>query len=142
MEDTATLGYCRNVLSFIYCGACTSSEISSFGSVGEGCSSHPRKTFTHNAKHWSHVGRPLLPCSLCIHLWHHAALTANRRVIPRKVARDNSGCSQSMTVESDLGPVSMDVGSMHWAAMCAPTEMFLHPVTMCCDVSCCPQMGY
>ena len=80
--DTVTLRCCRTVLSFMDWRACTRPEISSFGSVGEGCSSHTRSTFIRNAQNWSHVGHPLLLCCLCMQLWDHAALTADHSVIP------------------------------------------------------------
>ena len=62
--------------SFMDFRACKSSEISSFGRVGVGCSSHPYSTFIHGAKKWSQDGRPIRPFILNIHVFNHAALTA------------------------------------------------------------------
>ena len=89
--DTTTLGCCITVLSLMDCSACTSRVISSLGSVGVGCSSHPHSTFIHSARNWSHVGRPIQLCSLCMHLWDHAALTTDHSVTPRGLVRDSSG---------------------------------------------------
>ena len=54
----------------------------------------------------------------------------------------NSGCSLNITVGSVSGPSSVDAGPTHWAAMWATTEMYLCPVTTCCEVSCWPHMEH
>ena len=90
--------------SFMDCSACTSSEISPVGRVGVGCSSHPRSTFIHRVRNWSHDGRTMRAFIFTIHLWDHATLTADHRVIPNGVVRDSSGWSHRMTVGSVSGP--------------------------------------
>ena len=110
MLETATLGCWSTVWSFMDCTACTSSEISRAGRVGVGCYSNPRSIFIHSVRNWSHHGRPLRALIFTIHLWDHAALTADRRVVPNGVVRDSPGWSHRMTVGSVLTHNSWQLG--------------------------------
>mmetsp|Transcript_1973 Transcript_1973/g.3678 ORF Transcript_1973/g.3678 Transcript_1973/m.3678 type:complete len:286 (+) Transcript_1973:1532-2389(+) len=142
VDETATRGCCRTVPSLMDSRAFISSVISSVGRMGDGCSSHPRNTFSHNAWNWSHVGRPMCWFSLCMHRCDHAALTMDHSVTPSGVVRDRIGFSQRMSVGSDTGPSGVAAGPRHWVAMWAATETYLHPATACCEVSWTPQMGH